>query len=414
MNTRVLKILTVFLVSIFSVIFIFKQRHHNDKIIYMDYQATTPVDKRVLLSMLPYLIKHYANPSSKIHSEGRLAMKAVEDSKIKVARLINAQPDEIIFTSGATESDNMAIRGVMKDCNGKKNHIITVATEHPAVIDTVEFLRKKGCQVTVLDVKNDGVLDLDLLRNSIKNNTAVVSVMAVNNLNGVIQSVEEIGKITRAKGIIFHTDAAQAFGKIPIDVEKMNIDMMSISGHKIYAPKGIGAIYIKKSLQSEIEPLIYGGGQQNKLRSGTLATYLIVALGKASDLAGKEMKITNEKLKKLHDMLVNGIKKIEPRASLVGNPSQKYFGCAKVSFPNTDRAQDFFDLMPNIMISSTSACSSGFDTLHSVGDTQNRTVQKHNNVELRFGMGKFTTENEVKLVLKSLEKAIKIIESNQK
>src|SRR5690349_11792177 len=271
----------------------FTQIRRNDQPIYLDYQATTPMDPRVLEAMLPYFTYKFGNPHSRSHSYGWEAEEGVEKARGQVAKLIGADEKEVIFTSGATESNNLAIRGVAEFYKDRKNHIVTTVTEHKCVLDTCRHLEQAGFEVTYLPVQKNGLVDLEVLKNAITDKTVVVSVMAVNNEIGVIQPLEEIGKICRAKKVFFHTDAAQAAGKIALDVEKMNIDLMSISGHKIYGPKGIGALYVRRKPRVRLEPIISGGGQERGLRSGTLAPPLVIGFGEAARICKEDMEVRN-------------------------------------------------------------------------------------------------------------------------
>lgn len=266
--------------------------------IYLDMQATTPVDPRVLDAMLPYYVGVYGNPHSRTHAYGWETEKAVEEAREHIAKLIGADPKEIIFTSGATESNNMSIKGVARffGRSGKKRHIITTQTEHKCVLDSCRHLQDEGFEVTYLPVQNNGLVNLDVLKAAMKPETALVSIMAVNNEIGVIQPLEEIGKLCRQNKVFFHTDAAQAVGKIPMDVNAMNIDLMSISSHKIYGPKGIGACYVRRRPRVRIDPIISGGGQERGLRSGTLAPPLVVGFGEACRIASEEMTVSAENL----------------------------------------------------------------------------------------------------------------------
>lgn len=261
--------------------------------IYLDMQATTPVDPRVLDAMLPFFVGVYGNPHSRTHAYGWETDKAVEDARSHIASLVGADPKEIIFTSGATESNNMSVKGVARffGRSGKKKHIITTQTEHKCVLDSCRHLQDEGFEVTYLPVQNSGLIDMKELEAAIRPETALVSIMAVNNEIGVIQPIEEIGKLCRAKKVFFHTDAAQAVGKIPIDVNAMNIDLMSISAHKIYGPKGIGACYVRRRPRVRLDPIISGGGQERGLRSGTLAPPLVVGFGEACRIAKREMEV---------------------------------------------------------------------------------------------------------------------------
>ena len=261
--------------------------------IYLDMQATTPVDPRVLDAMLPFYVGVYGNPHSRTHAYGWESEKAVEEAREHIAKLIGADPKEIIFTSGATESNNMSIKGVARffGRSGKKKHIITSQTEHKCVLDSCRHLQDEGFEVTYLPVNNNGLINMDELKAAIKPETALVSIMAVNNEIGVIQPLEEIGKLCREKKVFFHTDAAQAVGKIPMDVNAMNIDLLSISSHKLYGPKGIGACYVRRRPRVRLDPIITGGGQERGLRSGTLAPPLVVGFGEACRIAQEELEV---------------------------------------------------------------------------------------------------------------------------
>lgn len=261
--------------------------------IYLDMQATTPVDPRVLDAMLPYLVGVYGNPHSRTHAYGWESEKAVEEAREHIARLVGADSKEIIFTSGATESNNMSVKGVARffGRSGKKKHLVTTQTEHKCVLDSCRHLQDEGFEVTYLPVQNNGLVSLDELRESIRPETALVSIMAVNNEIGVIQPLEEIGKLCREKKVFFHTDAAQAVGKIPLDVDALNVDLMSISSHKIYGPKGIGACYVRRRPRVRLDPIISGGGQERGLRSGTLAPPLVVGFGEACRIAREELQV---------------------------------------------------------------------------------------------------------------------------
>ena len=269
--------------------------------IYLDYQATTPVDPRVLEKMLPWFTEKFGNPHSRSHAYGWEAEAATDLAREQVASLIGATEKEIIFTSGATESNNIAIKGIAHFYKDKKNHIITVTTEHKCVLDSCRHLEQEGFTVTYLPVQKNGLIDLEALRAAVTDQTLLVSVMAVNNEIGVIQPLAEIGKLCREKGVFFHTDAAQGFGKIPIDVEAMNIDLMSISGHKIYGPKGIGALYVRRRPRVRLEAIFSGGGQERGFRSGTLATPLVVGLGEAAAIAKIDMGKDAEHVRTLYN-----------------------------------------------------------------------------------------------------------------
>jgi len=279
--------------------------------IYMDYSATTPVDPRVVDKMIPYLREQFGNPASRSHSYGWTAERAVEEARENVAALVNADPREIIWTSGATESDNLAIKGAAHFYKSKGKHIITVKTEHKAVLDTCRELEREGFEVTYLDVQDDGLIDLEKFKAALRPDTILVSVMSVNNEIGVIQDIEAIGEITREKGIIFHVDAAQATGKIDIDLQKLKVDLMSFSAHKTYGPKGIGALYVRRKPRVRIEAQMHGGGHERGMRSGTLATHQIVGMGEAFRIAREEMATENERIRMLRDRLLRGLSEID-------------------------------------------------------------------------------------------------------
>src|SRR5215475_2978996 len=302
------------------------QIRRNDQPIYLDYQATTPLDPRVLEAMMPYFTYKFGNPHSRSHAYGWEAEEAVEKARGQIAKLIGGDEKEVIFTSGATESNNLAIKGVAEFYKDRRNHIVTTVTEHKCVLDTCRHLEQQGFKVTYLPVQKNGLVDLDALRAAITDKTVVVSIMAVNNEIGVIQPLAEIGKICREKKVFFHTDAAQAAGKIPLDVEAMNIDMMSISGHKIYGPKGIGALYVRRKPRVRLVPLIVGGGQERGFRSGTLPTPLCVGLGAAAEIAMKEMDEEAKRLTKLQARMLKGLQDLLPEMYFIGDLVQRIHG----------------------------------------------------------------------------------------
>lgn len=369
----------------------------------MDYQATTPMDPRVLEAMLPYFIEKFGNPHSRSHSYGWEAEAAVEKARKQVADLIGASDKEIIFTSGATESNNMALKGIGHFYKDKKNHIITVVTEHKCVLDAARHLEQEGFSVTYLPVKTNGLIDLEELKKAITDKTVLVSVMAVNNEIGVIQPLKEIGKITRERGVFFHTDAAQAFGKIPLNVEEMNIDLMSISGHKIYGPKGIGALYVRRRPRVRLEPLINGGGQERGMRSGTLPTPLIVGLGEAAAIAQKEMPLEYARVKKLSDKFFNAVAREIPDVFLNGDEKNRYPGNLNLSFAYIE-GESMIMAIKDLAVSSGSACTSASlepsYVLRSLG-----VEEEMAHTSIRFGIGRFTTESEI-------DYAIEVIRSN--
>ncbi len=380
-----------------------KKNNTPQRPIYLDYQATTPLDPRVFEAMKPYFLEKFGNPHSRSHAYGWEAEDAVEQAREHVASVINANEKEIIFTSGATESNNMALKGVAHFYGDKKKHIITVQTEHKCVLDAARHLEVEGFEVTYLPVQPSGLLDLEVLKNAIREDTILVSVMGVNNEIGVIQPLAEIGKITRAKGVFFHTDIAQAFGKIDIDVEAMNIDLASISGHKIYGPKGVGALYVRRRPRVRLEPLFNGGGQERGFRSGTLPTPLVVGLGEAARIAKLEMHDEYKKLKKYFDKFYNTMVKDIAEVYLNGDKEQRFPGNINLSFAYVE-GESMLMAIRGLAVSSGSACTSASlepsYVLHAlgVGDDLAHT-------SIRFGFGRFTTDAEV-------DAAIEIVKNN--
>jgi len=373
--------------------------------IYLDMQATTPVDPRVLDAMLPYYTGVFGNPHSRTHAYGWESEHAVEQAREYIAKLIGADPKEIIFTSGATESNNMSIKGVARffGRSGKKKHVITRQTEHKCVLDSCRNLQDEGYEVTYLPVNNNGLIDLDKLRAAIRPDTALVSIMAVNNEIGVIQPLAEIGKICREHKVFFHTDAAQAVGKIPIDVNSMNEDLMSISSHKIYGPKGIGACYVRRRPRVRLEPLISGGGQERGLRSGTLAPALVVGFGEACRIAAEEIKYDHKRVKALSDRLLNGLLSME-HTNQNGDPDHFYPGCVNVSFAYVE-GESLLMALKDIALSSGSACTSAsLEPSYVLRALGNSDENAHSSI--RFGIGRFTTEAEIDYVLKAVKERV--------
>jgi len=372
--------------------------------IYMDYQATTPMDPRVLDAMLPYFTEKFGNPHSRSHSMGWESGEAIEIARKQVAGLIGANSKEIIFTSGATESNNLAIKGAAQFYKDQKNHIITVKTEHKCILDACRHLEQLGFEVTYLPVNEDGLLDLNLLKLAIKNETLMVSVMAVNNEIGVIQPIKEIGSICKERGVLFHTDAAQAFGKIPLDVEEMNIDMLSISGHKAYGPKGIGALYVRRKPRVRLEPLINGGGQERGFRSGTLPTPLVVGLGEAAKIAAESMKEDYQIIKKLSDKFCTRILDSIPDVYLNGSRDMRWPGCINISFAYIE-GESMILAIKELAVSSGSACTSASlepsYVLRALG-----VEEELAHTSIRFGFGRFTTEEEIDYTISVLEGAV--------
>lgn len=373
--------------------------------VYMDYPATTPLDSRILDDMLPYFCEKFGNPHSNSHSFGIEASDAVENARRQVAELINATPQEIIFTSGATESNNIALKGVARFYSSdKKNHIITLDTEHKCVLSSCYDLEQEGFKVTYLPVQSDGLVDLQLLENTINDSTIVVSIMFVNNEIGVIQPIEDISKICQKHNVFFHTDAAQAFGKIPIDTKQMQIDLMSISGHKIYGPKGIGALFIKtRKPRIRLKPIISGGGQERGIRSGTLSTPLVVGLGSAAKHAMKEMKSNYDYISKLSTRFVDAILQM-PYVYLNGSATSRFPGCLNFSFAGVE-GESIMGLMSDIAVSSGSACTSdSLQPSHVIDSLGSDPDLVHTSI--RFGIGKFTTNEEIDYVIDTVYKTI--------
>lgn len=373
------------------------------KPIYLDYQATTPMDPRVLEAMIPYFTEKFGNAHSRTHSYGWEAEDAVEQARTEIAKLINADPKSIVFTSGATESNNLAIRGVAKFYGDKKKHIITCVTEHKCVLDTCRHLEQEGFKVTYLAPKNNGIIDLEDLKAAITDDTSLVSIMTVNNEIGVIQPIAEIGKICRERGVFFHTDAAQAFGKMPLDVIAMHVDLMSISGHKIYGPKGIGALFVGRKPRVRLEAIIHGGGQERGMRSGTLPVPMIVGLGEAARIAGVEMEFESARLKKLTDRFVDAMLEI-PHTYLNGDAVLKIAGNANISFSCVE-GESMIGAIKNIAVSSGSACTSASlepsYVLRALGLDEELA-----HTSIRFGFGRFTTDAEVDEAIASVKKAV--------
>ncbi len=371
----------------------FNQVRRNDQPIYLDYQATTPMDPRVLEAMMPYFTYKFGNPHSRSHSYGWEAEEGVEKARGQLAKLIGADDKEVIFTSGATESNNLAIRGVAEFYKDRKNHIVTTVTEHKCVLDTCRHLEQNGFEVTYLPVQKNGLIDLEELRAAITDKTVVVSIMAVNNEIGVIQPLEEIGKICREKKTFFHTDAAQAAGKIALDVEAMNIDMMSISGHKIYGPKGIGALYVRRKPRVRLVPLIVGGGQERGFRSGTLPTPLCVGLGEAAEICMKEMAGEAVRIKKLQERMLKGLNAKLPEIYVNGDLERRIPGNLNISFAHVE-GESLMMGIKGLSVSSGSACTSASlepsYVLRALG-----VEEEMAHTSLRIGLGRFTTEQEV-------------------
>jgi len=353
--------------------------------------------------MLPYQVSYYGNPHSRTHQYGWESEKAMEVAREQVAGLVGADPKEIIWTSGATESNNIAVKGVGRFYKGKKKHVVTTQTEHKCVLDSCRILESEGIDVTYLPVLPSGLIDLEQFEAALRPDTSLVSVMMVNNEIGVIQPVEEIGKICRARKIFFHTDAAQAVGKIPVDVNSMNIDLMSISGHKIYGPKGVGALYVRRRPRVRVEPIQNGGGQERGLRSGTVPTPLVVGLGAACELANREMEYDHQHVQRLSDMLVQGL--TSQLQNVVRNGGENvYPGCVNLSFHCVE-GESMLMAMKDVALSSGSACTSASlepsYVLRALGAEED---MAHSSI--RFGIGRFTSEDEVRYTVERTVKEV--------
>ena len=374
------------------------------KTIYLDYSATTPVDPRVAAKMIPYLTEHYGNPASRSHPYGWEAEKAVEEARGHVAALVGADPKEIVFTSGATESINLAIKGAANFYAGTKGkHIITVRTEHKATLDTVREMERQGFEATYLNVKDDGLIDLEVFRAAIRPDTVLVSVLLVNNEIGVIQDIEAIGNICREKGIIFHVDAAQATGKMPINLAKLPVDLMSFSAHKTYGPKGIGALYVQRKPRVRLEAQMHGGGHERGMRSGTLATHQIVGMGEAFRIAKEEMAAENERIRMLRDRLYAGFSDME-EVHLNGDMERRVPHNLNVSF-NFVEGESLIMAIKDLAVSSGSACTSASLEPSYVLRALGRSDELAHS-SIRFSIGRFTTEAEIDYAIKLLHDKI--------
>jgi len=368
--------------------------------IYMDYGATTPVDQRVVDAMIPWLREHFGNPASRSHAWGWEAEAAVEKAREEVAALINADPREIIWTSGATESDNLAIKGAAQFYKTRGKHLITVKTEHKAVLDTMRELERQGFEVTYLDVQEDGLLDLDKLKAAMRPDTILVSVMLVNNEIGVIQDVATIGAMCRERGIVFHVDAAQATGKVTIDLAVLPVDLMSLASHKSYGPKGIGALYVRRKPRVRIEAQMHGGGHERGMRSGTLPTHQIVGMGEAYRLARVEMGSEIERIRMLQKKLLDGLSGIE-QTFLNGHPTQRVPHNVNMSF-NYVEGESLIMGVKGIAVSSGSACTSASLEPSYVLRALGRSDELAHS-SLRMTIGRFTTEEEIDYVVSTLK-----------
>lgn len=371
--------------------------------IYLDYAATTPVDKRVAEKMIPYLTELFGNPASSSHSFGWVAEEAVETARKNIADLINADSKEIVFTSGATESNNLAIKGAAHFYQSKGKHLITVKTEHKAVLDTMRELERQGFEVTYLGVQENGLIDLEELKAAIRPDTILISVMWVNNEIGVIQNIPEIGKICREHKIIFHVDAAQACGKTPIDVEAANVDLLSMSAHKIYGPKGIGALYVRRKPRVRLEAQMHGGGHERGFRSGTLPTHQIVGMGEAFRLAKLELEQDTAHALKLRQIFLDGIKDIE-EVYINGDLENRVATNLNVSF-NFVEGESLIMAVKEIAVSSGSACTSAsLEPSYVLRALGRNDELAHSSLRITFG--RMTTENEVKFAAELIKSQI--------
>lgn len=369
--------------------------------VYLDYQATTPTDPRVVEAMAPFWFDNPGNPHSRTHAFGWEAEEAVEEARSNVAKVIGADPKEIVFTSGATESNNMAIKGAAEfygDSKGK--HIITLMTEHKCVLDSCRQLAEQGFEITYLPVEKDGLLDIQKLKDAIREDTMMVSIMHGNNEIGVIQDIKAIGTLCRENNIKFHTDCAQTFGKEPIDVNEMNIDVMSISSHKVYGPMGVGALFVSRKPRMRVRPIIHGGGQERGMRSGTLPTPLLVGFGKAAEIALAEMETENTRLTKLRDKMLHTIQDAIPHVFLNGHTTKRLSGNLNLSFAYVE-GESLMMAIKDLAVSSGSACTSASlepsYVLRALGLSDDMA-----HTSIRIGIGRFTTDEEVDFALNTI------------
>ena len=371
--------------------------------IYLDYSATTPVDPRVAEKMITYLVEKFGNPASRSHAFGWEAEAAVEEARAEVARLVNADSKEIVWTSGATESNNLAIKGAAHFYSGKGKHLITVKTEHKAELDTCRELERQGFEVTYLDVKENGLLDLDAFKGALRPDTILVSVMLVNNEIGVIQPIADIGEICRERGIIFHVDAAQATGKVVIDLQQLKVDLMSFSAHKSCGPKGIGALYVRRKPRVRLEAQIHGGGHERGFRSGTLATHQIVGMGEAYRIAREEMSVENERIRMLRDRLLKGLSDID-QVFINGDLEHRVPHNLNISFAYIE-GESMLMAIKDLAVSSGSACTSAsLEPSYVLRALGREDELAHSSI--RFTLGRFTTEEEIEYAIKLLHEKI--------
>ena len=368
--------------------------------IYMDYSATTPVDPRVVDKMVPFLHEQFGNPASRSHSYGWDAEQGVEEARAHVAALLGADPREIVWTSGATEGNNLAIKGAAHFYQGKGKHLVTVKTEHKAVLDTCRELERQGFDVTYLDVREDGLLDLDTVQQALRADTILVSVMLANNETGVIQPIAEIGAMCRARGIVFHCDAVQAAGKIPVDVNALNVDLLTVTAHKVYGPKGIGALYVRRKPRVRIEAQMHGGGHERGMRSGTLPTHQIVGMGEAFRIAKEEMAEESRRVGALRDRLLAGLATLD-EVYVNGDLARRIPHNLNVSF-NFVEGESLIMGIKGVAVSSGSACTSASLEPSYVLRALGRSDELAHS-SIRFTVGRFTTEQDVDYVINLLK-----------
>ncbi|GJH10155.1 IscS subfamily cysteine desulfurase [Caballeronia novacaledonica] len=371
--------------------------------VYMDYSATTPVDPRVVEKMIPYLYERFGNPASRSHGYGWEAEEAVEDARRHVAGLLRADPREIVWTSGATEGNNLAIKGAAHFYKGRGRHIVTVKTEHKAVLDTCRELERHGFDVTYLDVGHDGLLDIAVLRAALRADTVLVSVMMVNNETGVIQPVAEIGAMCREKSIVFHCDAVQAAGKIDIDIAALNVDLLTVTAHKVYGPKGIGALYVRRRPRVRIEAQMHGGGHERGMRSGTVPTHQIVGMGEAFRLAKEEMEAERRRVGALRDRLLAGLLELD-EVYVNGDLTQRIAHNLNVSFAFVE-GESLIMGIKGVAVSSGSACTSASLEPSYVLRALGRSDELAHS-SIRFTLGRFTTEAEVDQVIRQVQETV--------
>jgi cysteine desulfurase len=371
--------------------------------IYLDYSATTPVDPRVADKMIPWLVERFGNPASRSHAYGWDAEEAVENARAEVAKLVNCDPKEIVWTSGATESDNLALKGAAHFYKTKGKHLVTMKTEHKAVLDTMRELEREGFEVTYLDPEPNGLVDLAKLQAALRPDTILVSVMLVNNEIGVIQPIAEIGEMCRAKGIIFHVDAAQATGKVAIDLDQLKVDLMSFSAHKTYGPKGMGALYVRRKPRVRIEAQMHGGGHERGLRSGTLPTHQIVGMGEAFRIARVEMATENERIRMLRDKLLAGLRGME-EIYVNGDLEERVPHNLNVSF-NFVEGESLIMGMKELAVSSGSACTSAsLEPSYVLRALGRNDELAHSSI--RFTLGRFTTPEDIEYAVKLIQERI--------